>query len=153
MIQRKQTIFLFVAIILTVVCLCMPIGNLKTINTLGSDESVIYNLWITNSSGIYDFKVWPLFAILLITCPIAIIAIFTYHNRITQSRFCMFNILLTLGWYVVYAMIALNLQENGSKLHMSFSVVLPLISIILYFMARKAILADEALVRSADRIR
>lgn len=153
MIQRKQTIFLFVAIILTVVCLCMPIGNLKTINTLGSDESVIYNLWITNSSGIYDFKVWPLFAILLITCPIAIIAIFTYHNRITQSRFCMFNILLTLGWYVVYAMIALNLQENGSKLHMSFFVVLPLISIILYFMARKAILADEALVRSADRIR
>lgn len=153
MIQRKQTIFLFVAIILTVVCLCMPIGNLKTINTLGSDEFVIYNLWITNSSGIYDFKVWPLFAILLITCPIAIIAIFTYHNRITQSRFCMFNILLTLGWYVVYAMIALNLQENGSKLHMSFSVVLPLISIILYFMARKAILADEALVRSADRIR
>lgn len=153
MIQRKQTIFLFVAIILTVVCLCMPIGNLKTINTLGSDESVIYNLWITNSSGIYDFKVWPLFAILLITCPISIIAIFTYHNRITQSRFCMFNILLTLGWYVVYAMIALNQQENGSKLQMSFSVVLPLISIILYFMARKAILADEALVRSADRIR
>lgn len=153
MIQRKQTIFLLVAIILTVVCLCMPIGSLMTTNTLGSDESLIYNLWITNPNGKYDFTVWPLFAILLITCPIAIIAIFTYHNRITQSRFCMFNILLTLGWYVVYAMIVLNLQEGGSKLKISFPIILPLISMILYFMARKSILADEALVRSADRIR
>lgn len=153
MIQRKQTIFLLVAIILTVVCLCMPIGSLMTTNTLGSDESLIYNLWITNPNGKYDFTVWPLFAILLITCPIAIIAIFTYHNRITQSRFCMFNILLTLGWYVVYAMIVLNLQEGGSKLKISFPIILPLISMILYFMARKSILADEALVRSVDRIR
>ena len=27
MIQRKQTVFLLVAVILTVVCLCLPIGG------------------------------------------------------------------------------------------------------------------------------
>lgn len=152
MIQRKQTIFLFVAFILTVACLCLPIGSFMPGDTLG-DKSVIYNLWITSSNGNYDLSVWPLFAILLITCPIALIAIFSYRNRITQSRFCMFNILLVLGWYVVYAMIILNLQESGNEIKISFPVILPVISMILYFMARKAILADEALVRSADRIR
>lgn len=152
MIQRKQTIFLFVAFILTVACLCLPIGSFMPGDTLG-DKSVIYNLWITSSNGNCDLSVWPLFAILLITCPIALIAIFSYRNRITQSRFCMFNILLVLGWYVVYAMIILNLQESGNEIRISFPVILPVISMILYFMARKAILADEALVRSADRIR
>lgn len=152
MIQRKQTIFLLIAVILTIVCLCLPIGNIMAENTFG-DKSVIYNLWITSADGNHSLSVWPLFAILLITCPIALIAIFTYRNRITQSRFCMFNILLVLGWYVVYAMIILNLQESGNEIKISFPVILPLISMILYFMARKAILADEALVRSADRIR
>lgn len=152
MIQRKQTIFLLIAVILTIVCLCLPIGSIIAENTFG-DKSVIYNLWITSADGNHSLSVWPLFAILLITCPIALIAIFTYRNRITQSRFCMFNILLLLGWYVVYAMIILNLQESGNEIKISFPVILPVISMILYFMARKAILADEALVRSADRIR
>ena len=34
-----------------------------------------------------------------------------------------------------------------------FVSVLPLVSMILIFMARKAIKADEALIRAADRIR
>lgn len=65
----------------------------------------------------------------------------------------MFNMLLIVGWYVVYAMYVLNLKEAGNELTISLPVIFPAISLILYFMARKAILADEALVRSADRIR
>lgn len=152
MIQRKQTIFLLLAIILTVVCLCLPLASFTPESAVGG-KSVMYNLWITSPDGAYDFSVWALFAILLITCPVSIVAIFSYRNRITQSRFCMFNMLLTLGWYVVFAVMAFNVQEAGNKLAVSFPAVLPVISLILYFMARKAILADEALVRSADRIR
>lgn len=152
MIQRKQTIFLLIAVILTIVCLCLPIGSIMAENTFG-DKSVIYNLWITSADGNHSLSVWPLFAILLITCPIALIAIFTYRNRITQSRFCMFNMLIIVGWYVVCAMYVLNLKEAGNELTISLPVIFPAISLILYFMARKAILADEALVRSADRIR
>lgn len=93
------------------------------------------------------------FATLLITCPISLIAIFMYHNRIVQSRFCIFNILLILGWYAVYAVFAINLTESIRHYKISFTSVLPLIAVILYLMARRAILADEALVRAADRIR
>lgn len=152
MIQRKQTLFLLAAIILSIVCLCLPLGHFL-IGDGVSQSSTMFNLWIVMPDGNHDYSVWALFAILLITCPIALIAIFMYHNRMVQSRFCLFNILLIIGWYVVYAVFALNLKETAGQYDISFSSILPLVSLILYFMARKSILADEALVRAADRIR
>ena len=152
MIQRKQTIFLLIAIILTVVCLCQPLGTFTAESTLGAKQNM-YNLWIVTLNNGYDNSIWALFAMLLLTCPIALIAIFMFHNRIAQARFCMFNMLLILGWHIVYAVFAINLQDVYGKFSLSYASVLPLVSFILYFIARKAILADEALVRAADRIR
>ena len=36
MIQRKQTVFLIIALLFTVACLCMPIGELSY-NKMGGD--------------------------------------------------------------------------------------------------------------------
>lgn len=152
MIQRKQTLFLLIAVIAAVVCLCLPLGEFVSGNVMGG-KSVVYNLWITRPDGSHDFSVWALFAILLVTCSISLFAIFSYKNRITQSRFCMFNILLLLGWYFVLAAMTLKMDGAGGSFSISMTSALPAVSIILHFMARKAILADEALVRSADRIR
>ena len=151
MIQRKQTVFLLVALVLTIVCLCFPIGSFTDDTALGV-KSDLYNLWI-RPGGSYGFPVWVLFAILLLTCPIALIAIFSYRNRMVQSRFCVFNLLLILGWYVVYAVVSTHISESAGNFSVSLTAALPAVAMILYFMARKAILADEALVRSADRIR
>ncbi|MCD8291230.1 MAG: DUF4293 domain-containing protein [Prevotella sp.] len=152
MIQRKQTVFLFVAVVLTVVCLCMPLCRFTANDDIGS-QLVMYNLWLTNAEGGHDFSVWALFAILLVTCPIGLFTIFSFHNRIVQSRFCIFNILLILGWYVVFIIFMLGFSNSLGTRHLAPASVFPLISAILYFLARKAILADEALVRAADRIR
>lgn len=152
MIQRKQTLFLLLAVVAAIACLCLPLGEFATGSTLGG-KAVMYNLWIANPDGTHDFSVWALFAILLITCPISLVAIFSYKNRMAQSRFCMFNILLSLGWYVVFAVMALNAKDATGGFSISATSTLPAVSMILHFMARKAILADEALVRSADRIR
>lgn len=153
MIQRKQTVFLLIAAVLVVVCLCTPLGCFTDMNGIGKDTATMYNLWITAADGTHNYQVWALFVILLITCPITLFAIFMYHNRMVQSRFCVFNILLTLGWYVVFAVFALNMKATYGEFHPSFTAIFPAVSMILYFMARKAILADEALVRAADRIR
>ncbi|MDO4159266.1 MAG: DUF4293 domain-containing protein [Prevotellaceae bacterium] len=149
MIQRKQTIFLLLAIVFTIACLCLPVGSFSS--GIG-ENNTIYNLWIVTANGSHDYSVWALFAILLVTCPISIAAIFSYHNRIVQSRFCLFNMLLILGWYIVLAVFTLGM-EGAENLKLSFYTAFPAVALILYFMARKAILADEALVRSADRIR
>ena len=69
MIQRKQTIFLFLALLVTIACLCLPVGSFEP-KGMGA-ENQLMNLWISDANGGKNFNVWALFAILLVTCPIS----------------------------------------------------------------------------------
>ena len=150
MIQRKQTVFLFLALLATIACLCLPVGSFEP-QGMGT-ENQLMNLWINETNGGRNFSVWALFAILLVTCPINTFAIFYYHNRKRQARFCMFSMLMIIGWYIVYGVFSQVLMP-GFTFHVGFAACLPLIAFILLWLARHSILADEALVRAADRIR
>lgn len=150
MIQRKQTVFLFLALLATIACLCLPVGSFEP-QGMGT-ENQLMNLWINEANGGRNFSVWALFAILLVTCPINTFAIFDYHNRKRQARFCMFSMLMIIGWYIVYGVFSQVLMP-GFTFHVGFAACLPLIAFILLWFARHSILADEALVRAADRIR
>ena len=150
MIQRKQTVFLFLALLATIACLCLPVGSFEP-QGMGT-ENQLMNLWINEANGGRNFSVWALFAILLVTCPINTFAIFDYHNRKRQARFCMFSMLMIIGWYIVYGVFSQVLMR-GFMFHVGFAACLPLIAFILLWLARHSILADEALVRAADRIR
>lgn len=150
MIQRKQTLFILAALILTVVCMCLQIG---TYLADGLPVGKMYNLWITSTAnGSYDFSTWPLFAILLLTTPVGIYAVMAYTNRLLQARLCVFNMLMLVGWYICYAAMG-QVWGSGLEFKVSFTAALPALGIIFYFMARAAILADERMVRAADRIR
>lgn len=152
MIQRKQTLFLLLALIITVICLCLPVATLAP-QGMGVDMPM-YNLWVVDANGGHQFSVWVLFAILLVTCPLALIAIFLFKNRKAQIKLCVINILFMLCWYSVYAFHAINL---GDKLHASFQLEfaagLPFFALIFYFLALRGVRADEALIKSMDRIR
>ena len=150
MIQRKQTVFLFLALLATIACLCLPVGSFEP-QGMGT-ENQLMNLWINEANGGRNFNVWALFAILLVTCPINTFAIFDSHNRKRQARFCMFSMLMIIGWYIVYGVFSQVLMP-GFTFHVGFAACLPLIAFILLWLARHSILADEALVRAADRIR
>jgi hypothetical protein len=150
MIQRKQTVFLFLALLATIACLCLPVGSFVP-QGMGT-ENQLMNLWINETNGGRNFSVWALFAILLVTCPINTFAIFDYQNRKRQARFCMFSMLMIIGWYIVYGVFSQVLMP-GFTFHVGFAACLPLIAFILLWLARHSILADEALVRAADRIR
>ena len=151
--QRKQTLFLVAAIVMTVICLSMQIGSFKA---AGLQVGRVYNLWFTDPLGHRHFDTWPLMAILLPTAALATYTIFIYHNRKVQALFCALNALLIIGWYVCFFVVA---KTVGNKtwgtvdFKLSWPAVLPAIALILYLMARRAIRADEKLVRSMDRIR
>ena len=151
--QRKQTLFLMAAIILTVICLCMQIG---AFHAAGMDVARVYNLWFTDPLGKHHFDVWPLLAILLPTAALGTYTIFIYRNRKMQALFCALNALLIVGWYVCFFVVS---QMVGDKswgavsFRPAWPAVLPAIALIFYLMARRAIQADEKLVRSLDRIR
>ena len=138
---------------MTVMCLCMQIGSFKF---AGLQVGRVYNLWFADSLGHRHFDTWPLMAILLPTAVLATYTIFIYHNRKVQALFCTLNALLITGWYVCFFVVA---KTTGNKTWGTvdfaplWPAVLPAVALILYLMARHAILADEKLVRSMDRIR
>jgi len=150
MIQRKQTIFLILAIICTVVAMCLPVC---TFVSADGATSAMYNLWLTTADGVHQLKVWPLFVILLVTLPFAVVAIFAYKNRMFQARLCRLNMFLIFGWYIVAIVYTRTLPEAGSGMSFGIGWYLPFISMILYLLARRGIIADEKLVKAADRLR
>jgi len=152
MIQRKQTIFLLLAVILSVVCLCIPVG---TFDVGGLHTVTEYNLWLLDGQGQHTFTCWPLFAILLPSSALGCYTIFLYHNRRTQAKFCTFNMFLLIGWYIVYAVFSnvLGSATSGTVFSIEIGGGLPALAIAFYFLAYKGIMADERLVRAADRIR
>lgn len=153
MIQRKQTLYLLVAIVLTVVCLCMQIGAFQV---AGLDVARVYNLWFTDPLGHRHFDTWPLMAILLPTAALATYTIFIYHNRRVQALFCALNSLLIVGWYICFFVVGQTVGDKSwgaATFRPSWPAVLPFIALVFYILARRAIQADEKLVRSMDRIR
>ena len=120
MIQRIQTIYMFLAVVFTVLCLCMQIGTFST-----ADVSLReYNLWLTDPVGMHHFTPWPLFAVLVLSASVGTCNIFLYMNRKMQARICSFNMLLILGWYILYAVFS---QTLSSIVPGSVSLSLPLL--------------------------
>lgn len=76
--------------------------------------------------------------------------IFQYRNRKKQMKICTMGILLLLLWIGFFAY---DYYINSSVSIIPLYALLPVVSIILFWMAKKGIKADDDLVRSADRIR
>lgn len=152
--QRIQTIYLALAVIACLVCLCLPVANIVP-EDMGAN-SVVYNLWTIAPDGTKTLPACSIvnFVILLFTCTMGACAIGFYKNRKLQANICMLCIIDMLIWIGVYCVNAFSgLIDNGGQVTPSFAACLPLIALILFALARKAILKDEALVRSMDRIR
>ena len=157
MIQRIQTIYLLVAAICSVVCLSLPLGRYVDDGLL---TAKLYNLCIMQMGGaehVFSFAAVPMFVILLLVVVISLYTIFMYRNRKLQMRLCSFSSLLVIGWYIVYAVLAKLWGGSIDVTSLSFApgvgAALPAVALIFNLMARRAINADEQLVRAADRIR
>lgn len=151
MIQRKQTLYLLLSLIVTVVCLCMPVAMLEP-QGMGL-STLIYNLGTVVPDQGITFSNWPLFALLVVTIPLEACAIFLYRKRPLQAILCAWSMVFCLAWYVYYAFALLNGFGQEYTFHLQFAACLPLVAIIALVLARRGIIHDEKLVRSADRIR
>ena len=110
----------------------------------------LYNLWLVDGQGRHSFSSWPLFAVLMLASLLSLVTIFLYSKRKLQARLCIFHMILLVLWYLLLAVLP---QQLFGSLVLSWPAVLPAVAIVFSFMARKGILADEKLVRAADRLR
>ena len=151
MIQRIQSVYLALAFVITAVCLCLPIGVLSPEKTMGTDITM-FNLWELRDNTL-TFTTWPMFALLLLSCVIALYAIFSYKDRKRQIRLCNICIFLVVAWIVAFALFAFVFADKDMAFSPQFAAGMPIVVLILYILARRGIIHDEKLVRAADRIR
>lgn len=134
-----------VALVLTVVCLWLPVATFHIVDEKWCGFLVMTNLKIANPEGCPDQSVWPMFVVLLLTCPITIFAIFLYKKKTLQTRLCVVNIVLILLWMALCTFYVYTCQTKDEVCHIEMEVshCFPAISLILYILARKAIIKDE----------
>lgn len=145
MIQRKQTIFLLLSMLVIALSFFFPILGVE--GAVGQ-EDLLFNLSAMGGtmSGNIGLFITMLAAFLLNGA-----AIFAYKERRKQTKMILGGVVLMVIWYVL---IAITIHWADVRLyHWHISAILPLLVIILNLMAYKGVKHDENLIKSMDRIR
>jgi hypothetical protein len=153
MIQRIQTIYLLFVVILISLMHVLPIAKILT----EANEMIVFRSYsfFTGSSSEGLLPSLPFFFLLSIVLLLYVIAIFLFRNRNLQARICRLNILLLIGslGLMAYYIVLVYKRMTGVEYTFQIAVLFPLIGIVLTWLAVRAIVKDEALVRSVDKIR
>ncbi|MFC3880202.1 DUF4293 domain-containing protein [Algoriphagus namhaensis] len=159
MLQRIQSVFLFLVGVAMVLTLILPLWTLPVIPGVeGSYELTAFTMDRYSVDGeITETTVkWYIGAIAAIVMTLAFVSIFQYKNRGKQMMINMINSLLMVGlvaaiFITTNGMVtALGVQESGSY-GVGFWAILG--AMVMNMLANRFIRKDEALVRSVDRIR
>lgn len=154
MIQRIQTLYLLVATILMSFTLFMPIASFGVAGA--TYELSAFSLTCGEAS---ESTIWMGILLSLATA-LPLVTIFLFKNRTLQIRLCAVEIVLLIGSLVMiglYYWLTSRLFEGGELVvdHRQFGwgAPMPIVSLVVTYLASRAIFKDEVLVRSLDRIR
>lgn len=152
MLQRVQTIYLLIVVFLMAAILFLPLAVMQA-------GDLFYTLDITGLSNDEQevaliYPIWALFVLTVAMLVLPLITIFLYKKRMLQIRLCVFNAILMIGFYALFAFFAINLKNDlQAAISIKIALAFPMVSLILNYLAIRAIGADEMLVRSLDRLR
>lgn len=154
MIQRIQTIFIFIAFILSVLAFFFPIAKFSF------DESwILLGLIEIENHSIHALAIntLPLMIIMGLICLIAFTTIFLYKNRIAQIRILRFGILLNVVYLALIFFFYVPDIEEITGIPAEYitqaGIYFPIAILGLFLLGSRFIMKDEKLIRSADRIR
>ncbi len=153
MIQRIQTVYLFLTVILTALLFIMPVAYMTV------PDGFTYRFYTTKviQAGEPDVFIacnWMSAILNILITTLSVLLIFLYKKRFLQLRLCVVNIILLLGMLVLMWWQVDNMtDELRADRQWGFSFCFPLIGIILNWLALRGILRDIALLKSYDRIR
>ncbi|MGM0392660.1 MAG: DUF4293 domain-containing protein [Bacteroidota bacterium] len=136
MIQRIQSIYLFIAALIS--------GVLIFFVSLWSNEA---------GEPVYVEDVIPALAMFLGSAVLSLVTIFLFKNRKLQFVLGRVNILLNfflLGVFVYWTLTVPGEMQISEK---GIGMFIPVLSIVFLVLANKAIKKDEDLVKSVDRFR
>lgn len=151
MIQRIQTIYLLLTAILLGVAMCYPIGVF--VDADGVSTSVFTPLHLMLADGTSQLTI-GMIGLLLVALIVNVSAIFLYKNRMLQIRVTNFSSLIIIGYYIAAVVFVFLFKSDlEASFRPAVACCFPLIGIILNYLAFRAIMRDEILVRGSDRLR
>lgn len=155
MIQRIQTLYLLLVVVLTSVTFFSPVAGLQHAEQAAIYEMSYRGLFEMNVSGNNMLaNTWMLTALMALIPLLSFITIILFKKRMLQIRLIIFNIVLMAGFY---GLMFIYLWQYGksleASLYLEIPAAFPLVGIILSIMAIRAIGKDEALIKSLNRIR
>lgn len=152
MLQRRQTLYLLGALILTICLFFIDLGNVTATDAQGLTYLCSLRLrgfymeeqLVQAEHGIF----WGAIGVILIN----LIAIFYYRNRVAQMRFCIYAMALTLC-LAALCVLSLHSIENAENIHYGYALSFFPVCFILQLLAFLGIKSDKAKVDSYERIR
>lgn len=154
MIQRIQSLYLLVVAALMAVALFAPLA------WFGSDagEFRLHAFALRTLDGATVQSAWYMGVLLAAACVLPLVTIFLFRRRMLQLRLCVVEAVLLIGAAVmegIYYFLGWRVF-SGLAFHaqgLRPAIGLPLVCLLFVWLAARAVLHDELLVRAADRIR
>lgn len=149
MIQRIQTVYLFVATVLLAIAMSVPVGYFYTETSV----AVLSNLSVIAADGTSNYTPGVMFVLLFIAALLAFVTIFFYKKRMRQIRLAIFSNVVLVAYYLIVGIYAYSVLAAYGSFTPSWAICLPFISLVLNWLAIRGIKNDEKLVRSYNTIR
>lgn len=155
MIQRMQSLYLFLAALLTGLMLALPLGSF-----LGGPEEMTLTAFGFKdaASGERVLNAYALSATVIASTLLALVTIFLFKRRLVQFRLCVVEMVLLVGVvlfeiYYIWGAAQSLAAFDASAWKLSLAAFFPLLSLIFTYLAMRGVKKDILLVKSLDRIR
>ncbi|WP_300567216.1 DUF4293 family protein [Flavobacterium sp.] len=136
MIQRIQSIYLFIAFIMTGV---LPF---------------VFHLWKLETGQTFYFMSNTIYTILFgLSTSLSLLSILSFKKRQNQFVMNRLNMILNLILLGLFVYRTLNVSGETVVSEKGIGMFLPIVAIFLLVLANRAIKKDEDLVKSVDRLR
>jgi len=144
MLQRIQTVYLLIAILLGgLVAFLVPFW------ADSNDELVYLNSML--QTGEVFFMIIPV--IFMVSALMAVLTLISFKNRTKQIIYNRVNIVINFLLLGIVVYHQLNLPGETMVSEKGIGVFIPLLVIVFLALANKAIIKDDKLVKSVDRLR
>jgi hypothetical protein len=155
MIQRIQSLYLTLVLVLSLIFFTGSVFN--CLDETGQAIKVMLNGMLTDQSGQSFARVtalWPITSLLILLSLMSLITILLFRNRKIQIKLALSVLILSCGLIIGLAFYAyIIVRSYKLSLIPELKTGIPVLVLIFSVLAYRAILKDDRLVRSYDRLR
>ncbi len=153
MIQRVQTIYLFLASLAIYALFLFPIVNI--LSAFGAKKIMVTGVYEAINNQVAQTEPFTLLTIATVVLGlIPLVLIFLFKNRKRQAMLVYLNVFIVIGYSFWLAQTVKAVADKVLDISdYSIGAGLTSVSILFLILAAKGILRDEKLVKSADRLR